>query len=84
MYLLDWTGTDPHGLHAVVVGRSGTVGKPTAFLLLNAHATVTIAHSRTADLAEVTRPADIIVSATGSGTAKRYSGRPEAKRARPG
>ncbi|MBN9064039.1 MAG: bifunctional methylenetetrahydrofolate dehydrogenase/methenyltetrahydrofolate cyclohydrolase [Rhizobiales bacterium 65-9] len=58
-------GRDLSGLHAVVVGRSNIVGKPIAQLLLNANATVTIAHSRTADLAEVCRRADILVAAVG-------------------
>lgn len=54
------------GAHAVVVGRSLIVGKPMALLLLQAHATVTIAHSRTRDLAAFTRQADILVAAVGS------------------
>ncbi len=53
------------GAEAVVVGRSDIVGKPVALLLLHEHATVTIAHSRTRDLAEVTRRADILVAAIG-------------------
>jgi methylenetetrahydrofolate dehydrogenase (NADP+)/methenyltetrahydrofolate cyclohydrolase len=53
------------GRHAVVVGRSEIVGKPMALLLLQRHATVTICHSRTADLAAITRQADILVSAIG-------------------
>lgn len=53
------------GRHAVVVGRSNVVGRPMAVLLLHHHATVTIAHSRTADLAAITRQADILVAATG-------------------
>ncbi|MBO9324878.1 MAG: bifunctional 5,10-methylenetetrahydrofolate dehydrogenase/5,10-methenyltetrahydrofolate cyclohydrolase [Roseiflexus sp.] len=53
------------GQHATVVGRSVVVGKPMALLLLNEHATVTIAHSRTKDLAAVVRGADIVVAATG-------------------
>ena len=58
-------GVDPKGKDAVVVGRSDIVGKPMAMLLLHAHATVTIAHSRTRDLAAVTRTADILVAAVG-------------------
>jgi methylenetetrahydrofolate dehydrogenase (NADP+)/methenyltetrahydrofolate cyclohydrolase len=58
-------GRDLSGLHAVVVGRSNIVGKPMAQLLLQANATVTIAHSRTADLAAVCRSADILVAAVG-------------------
>ncbi len=53
------------GAEAVVVGRSDIVGKPVALLLLHESATVTIAHSRTRDLAEVTRRADILVAAVG-------------------
>ena len=53
------------GLHAVVVGRSNIVGKPMALLLLNAGATVTICHSRTRDLAAMTRQGDILVAAVG-------------------
>jgi len=58
-------GKDLAGLSAVVVGRSNIVGKPMANLLLAANATVTIAHSRTADLPAVTRGADILVAAVG-------------------
>ncbi len=53
------------GAHAVVVGRSNIVGKPMAQLLLGAHATVTIAHSRTRDLPSVCRQADVLVAAVG-------------------
>ena len=53
------------GAHAVVVGRSNIVGKPIAHLLLAANATVTICHSRTRDLAEETRSADVLVAAIG-------------------
>jgi methylenetetrahydrofolate dehydrogenase (NADP+)/methenyltetrahydrofolate cyclohydrolase len=53
------------GRHAVVVGRSAVVGRPMALLLSHAHATVTLAHSRTTDLAALVRSADIVVSATG-------------------
>lgn len=53
------------GKHAVVVGRSNIVGKPMAQLLLNADATVTICHSKTKNLAEMTRQADILVAAVG-------------------
>lgn len=65
MTILEMAGVELVGRRAVVVGRSATVGKPTAFLLLNAHATVTFAHSRTTELAELTHQADIIVSAAG-------------------
>lgn len=58
-------GKDLSGLTAVVVGRSNIVGKPMANLLLAANATVTIAHSRTANLADVVRQADIVVAAVG-------------------
>jgi methylenetetrahydrofolate dehydrogenase (NADP+) / methenyltetrahydrofolate cyclohydrolase len=65
MDMLKREGIDPSGKRAVVVGRSDIVGKPMAMLLLHAHATVTIAHSRTKNLAEVTRTADILVAAAG-------------------
>lgn len=65
------TGVEIKGKEAVVVGRSNIVGKPTAMLLLNQHATVTICHSRTANLGEVTKRADILVAAIGrAGTIK--------------
>jgi methylenetetrahydrofolate dehydrogenase (NADP+)/methenyltetrahydrofolate cyclohydrolase len=63
--LLDHYGVELRGRHAVVVGRSVVVGKPAAHLLLDRHATVTICHSRTADLAAVTRQADVLVAAAG-------------------
>lgn len=56
---------EPKGAHAVVVGRSNIVGKPMAHLLLQSHATVTICHSRTRDLARHTLDADILVAAIG-------------------
>ncbi|EKQ67263.1 5,10-methylene-tetrahydrofolate dehydrogenase/methenyl tetrahydrofolate cyclohydrolase [Leptolyngbyaceae cyanobacterium JSC-12] len=56
---------DIKGKHAVVVGRSILVGKPQALLLLEADATVTIAHSKTANLSEITRSADILIAAIG-------------------
>ncbi len=65
MRLIDSTGTELKGKQAVVVGRSNIVGKPVAKLLLDRHATVTIAHSRTADLGAVTRQADVLVVAVG-------------------
>jgi len=58
-------GEDLSGLNAVVIGRSNLFGKPMAQLLLNANATVTIAHSRTKNLADVCRGADILVAAVG-------------------
>jgi len=65
MRMLDEYGIEPRGAHAVVVGRSSIVGKPIAHLLLQAHATVTICHSRTVDLGRHTRDADILVAAVG-------------------
>ena len=61
----DQLGPDLSGLHAVVIGRSNIVGKPMAALLLAANATVTICHSRTPDLAETARRADVLVAAVG-------------------
>ena len=63
--LIESTGEIIEGKHAVVVGRSNIVGKPVAKLLLDRNATVTVAHSRTPDLASVTRQADILVAAVG-------------------
>jgi len=63
--LLDRTGVDLKGKNAVVVGRSNIVGKPVAMLLLGRHATVTICHSRTRDLAAECRRADVLVAAVG-------------------
>jgi methylenetetrahydrofolate dehydrogenase (NADP+)/methenyltetrahydrofolate cyclohydrolase len=63
--LLKRSGIPLAGRHAVVVGRSNVVGKPAALLLLREHATVTICHSRTPDLAEELRRADIVVVAAG-------------------
>lgn len=65
MKLLEEYGIDPAGKHAVVIGRSNIVGKPAGQLLLQRDATVTYCHSRTDDLAEYTRSADILVSAVG-------------------
>ena len=65
MKLIESTGTDLRGKHAVVIGRSNTVGKPMALLLLQADATVTVCHSRTPDLAAHTRSADVVVAAVG-------------------
>ncbi|MFA4905793.1 MAG: bifunctional methylenetetrahydrofolate dehydrogenase/methenyltetrahydrofolate cyclohydrolase FolD [Candidatus Margulisiibacteriota bacterium] len=71
MRLILSTGVQIKGKEAVVVGRSNIVGKPTAMLLLNQHATVTICHSRTENLGEVTKRADILVAAIGrAGTIK--------------
>ena len=63
--LLKSTGIEIQGKEAVVIGRSNIVGQPVAKLLLNENATVTIAHSRTVNLAEVTRNAEILVVAIG-------------------
>lgn len=65
MKLIESTGQSLKGRHAVVIGRSNTVGKPMALLLLQANATVTICHSATADLAAHTREADVVVAAVG-------------------
>jgi len=65
MKLIESTGQPIKGRHAVVVGRSNTVGKPMALLLLQAHATVTVCHSATPDLGQHTRQADIVVAAVG-------------------
>ncbi|AQT86160.1 bifunctional protein FolD protein [Paenibacillus larvae subsp. larvae] len=63
--ILKRTGIDIAGKHAVVVGRSNIVGKPMALLLLREHATVTVCHSRTPNMEEITRQADILVVAVG-------------------
>ena len=63
--LIRSTGVEISGKHAVVVGRSNIVGKPQALLLLRENATVTVCHSRTADLGAITRQADILVVAIG-------------------
>lgn len=65
MDLLNEYGIDPAGKRAVVVGRSNIVGKPMALLLLRRNATVTVCHSRTPDLAEHCRQADILIAAVG-------------------
>jgi len=65
MALLAEYGVDPRGKNAVVIGRSEIVGRPAAMLLLQAHATVTICHSRTVDLGAEVRRADIVVAAVG-------------------
>lgn len=64
--LLDHYGIDCAGKRAVVIGRSPVVGRPAAMLLLARNATVTVCHTRTADLPAVTRTADIIVTAAGA------------------
>jgi len=65
MRILDHYDIDPKGMHAVVVGRSPILGKPMAMMLLNRHATVTICHSRTQNLPDVVRSADLVVAAVG-------------------
>ena len=63
--LLDYYEIDISGKHAVILGRSNIVGKPVSMLLLQRNATITICHSRTKNLDEITRSADILVAAIG-------------------
>ena len=65
MQLIATTGIDLRGKHAVVIGRSNTVGKPMALLLLQANATVSISHSGTKDIGALTHDADVVVAAVG-------------------
>ncbi len=65
MDILAEYGVNPRGKHAVIIGRSNIVGKPMAMLLLAADATVTVCHSRTQNLPEITRQADILIAAVG-------------------
>ncbi len=65
MEMLRYEGISPEGKNCVVIGRSNIVGKPISSLLLNANGTVTTCHSKTKNLAEVTREADILVAAVG-------------------
>lgn len=65
MYLLEKYGVELAGKHAVVVGRSAILGKPMAMMLLNANCTVTICHSKTQNLADFIKQADIVVGAVG-------------------
>jgi len=65
MKLIESTGISLRGKHAIVIGRSNTVGKPMGLLLLQANATVTICHSATPDLGYHTRQADVVVAAVG-------------------
>ncbi len=65
MRVLEHHGVELEGKRAVVMGRSNIVGQPVAKLLLNANATVTVAHSRTKNIAEITREADVLVVAIG-------------------
>ena len=65
MKLIESTGIDLRGKHAVVIGRSNTVGKPMALMLLAAHATVTVCHSATDNIKQHTLQADVVVAAVG-------------------
>ncbi len=65
MHMLEYTGVDIAGKNAVVLGRSNTVGKPMAMLLLNANCTVTVCHSKTQNISDFTKKADILVVAIG-------------------
>lgn len=65
MVMLKETGVDLAGKEVVVVGRSNIVGKPVAMMCLAQHATVTVCHSRTKDLADVVRRADVVIAAVG-------------------
>lgn len=65
MEMLNEYNIEVSGKHAVVIGRSNIVGKPMSILLLHKHATVTICHSKTKNLADITRQADILVAAVG-------------------
>lgn len=65
MKMLEYEGIETAGKHCVIIGRSNIVGKPMAMLMLAADATVTVCHSKTKNLAEITRQADILVAAVG-------------------
>ena len=65
MLLLDKYGIGLDGKHVVIVGRSNIVGKPLAVMMVNRNATVTLCHSHTKNLSEITKTADILVSAVG-------------------
>lgn len=65
MRILEAYGVQIDGAHAVVIGRSPILGRPMASMLINAHATVTLCHSRTRDLPDIVRHADIIIAAVG-------------------
>jgi methylenetetrahydrofolate dehydrogenase (NADP+)/methenyltetrahydrofolate cyclohydrolase len=65
MKMLESIGYTLRGKHAVVIGRSNIVGKPMALMLLQQHATVTICHSATANLGQITRQADVLIAAVG-------------------
>lgn len=66
LLLLDEYGIDAAGKHAVIIGRSNIVGKPLSVMLLNRNATVTICHSHTRNLGDITKTADILISAAGA------------------
>ena len=65
MEMLSYSGINPKGKHCVVIGRSNIVGKPMAMLMLHADATVTICHSKTQNLKEICREADILIASVG-------------------
>ncbi len=65
MELLSYYGADPCGKRAAVIGRSLVIGRPVAMLLMHAGATVTVCHTRTRDVAAVTREADLVIAASG-------------------
>ena len=65
MRILDYYGISPEGKRAVIVGRSQVIGKPAAMLLMKRNATVTVCHSRTRDLPQVTKEGEIIIAAVG-------------------
>ena len=65
IHMLEYGGIKIEGKHAVVIGRSNVVGKPVSMLLLERNATVTICHSRTSNISELTKQADILVAAAG-------------------
>ena len=65
MAILKHYGISVEGKHAVIIGRSNVIGKPVAMMLMQKNATVTICHSRTKNLTEITQQADILVTAVG-------------------
>lgn len=65
MKMLEYEGVDVAGKHCVIIGRSNIVGKPMAMLMLAANATVTVCHSKTKNLAAITKQADILIAAVG-------------------
>ena len=68
MAILKHYGISVEGKHAVIIGRSNVIGKPVAMMLMQKNATVTICHSRTKNLTEITQQADILVTAVGKAT----------------